>query len=115
MTSEDDECAKDSTNGSPIKKDMEEPTHQLNGQGDVDFEPAFKAAGKFRPKPRDNKPVDPFEGIEGFKRSGNQKKMEIKLPQRSEDFSFIKKNKVKFNCVDIVVNEYQQDPEELEA
>lgn len=47
--------------------------------------------------------------------AGNNKKMEIKLPQRSEDFSFIKKNKVKFNCVDIVINEYQQDPEELEA
>ena len=36
-------------------------------------------------------------------------------PKKCEDFSFIKKNKVKFNCVDLVVNEYQQDPEELEA
>lgn len=41
MISEDDE-AKDSTNGSPNKKDQEPPAHQLNGQGDVDFEPAFQ-------------------------------------------------------------------------
>ena len=37
------------------------------------------------------------------------------MPKKGEDFSFILKNKVRFNCVDLVVNEYQQDPEELEA
>ena len=56
--------------------------------------------------------VDYFEGIEGFKING--KKMDVKLPQRSEDYSFLKKNKVKFNCVDVTVKEYAVDPDELE-
>jgi hypothetical protein len=66
-----------------------------------------------------------MEGVEGFKLCGSNAKMEIKLPTRSEDFflaydifddrlnkkksedfSFMKKNKVKFNCVDVTVTEY---------
>ena len=63
-----------------------------------------------------------FEGVEGFKMVGNQKKLEVKMESEEslqqplrEDFTFFKKSKVKFNCVDIQVNEYQIDPEELEA
>jgi len=60
------------------------------------------------------KKVDYFEGIEGFKMAGNNKKLEVKLPQRCEDFQFLKKPKVKFNTVDVTVKEYQVDPDELE-
>lgn len=86
MAGEEEEDAKDSTNGSPLKRDQAEG-NQLNGQGDVDHEPAFKAAGgKFRGRRRGPEVTDMFAGVDGFKLSGNNKKMEIKLPQRSEEF-----------------------------
>lgn len=75
----------------------------------------FQSANMFRTgSKRPHAKVDYFEGIEGFKIAGSDKQLSIKLPQRCEDFSFLKKNKVKFNCVDVQVKKYQVDPDELE-
>lgn len=94
--------------GSP---ERQHPTEHLM-EVDSPQESGFVKANRFKRK--DPMKVDYFEGVEGFKLSGTNKKLAVNLPQRSEDFSFLNKNKVKFNCVDITYKEYQVDPDELE-
>ena len=82
----------DSTNGSPTKREQTPVT--------VGEASGFARAGGHQIK---NKQAiaDAFSGTEGFKAAGNGKKLEMKVPARCEDFSFLKKTKVKFNCVDL--------------
>jgi hypothetical protein len=90
---DDEEMApEDSTNGSPTKR---EQTPVTAGEAS-----GFARAGGHQIK-NTQAMVDAFEGTEGFKTAGNGKKLEMKVPLRSEDFSFLKKTKVKFNCVDL--------------
>ena len=108
----EDQAAKDSTVGGSPEHQKADRDMDNDGSGGED-NAGFVKATTFRAKPPTPK-ADYFEGIEGFKVASNNKKMKVNLPSRSEDFSFLKKNKVKFNCVDIAIKEYQLDPDELE-
>ena len=89
----------DSTNGSPTKR---EQTPVTAGEAS-----GFARAGSGGHQIKNTKAiVDAFEGTEGFKTAGNGKKLELKGPLRCEDFSFLKKTRVKFNCVDLQITEY---------
>ena len=94
MTPKDDEemAPEDSTSGSPTKKEQQTP---------IEMSGFSKAGGGGYKINNEQATIDAFEGIEGFKTAGNGKKLELKAAVRSEDFSFLKKTKVKFNCVDL--------------
>ena len=84
----------ESTLGSPTKREQTPVT--------VGEASGFARAGAGKHQIRNSQAIaDAFAGTEGFRAAGNGKKLEMKVPPRCEDFTFLKKTKVKFNCVDL--------------